>query len=843
MKRTTYKLKKFFIATAPVAVLVASVVPMQTTAHAEVAQQETIFYKAINEDGTWKQTDEVITSFDFSKYEQPLIDAGEEYDLELMNVNVKAVNTETLDEIDFGSFVDFKAENKDLLLSGNTYQFYLQGVYILMGENVDPDPITSDFTATDFVLVSGAPASDASPEVIAEEAVATAEVERTQASVDFATGKVDSLPDGSTKDELNARLETIQSELDNKALEKSAKQAVEDAETAKTQSSIDTAREAVSLLPSGVLKTELTDRLDALQAELDSVTDQDQAEQAVVKAETDKTQQSVDDAKTLVNALPNGVIKEGLKDRLDAVQTQIDRMTDEELAEKAVENAEANLTQKDLDIAKDLVNGLDHGEVKDSLIDRLDTIQADVNENEAKQSVVKAETDKTQSSLDSAKSKVDSLPEGALKEELKDRVEAVQAKLDAIKAVTDAESTKTQEKVDLAKDAVSKLPDGQLKNELNNRLDAVQEEINKPAPPSGGSGGSGTTTPVTPDPEKPKQEVVEPNVVVPPVVKPDEKTPIVNNDKVSVDLEVSETNPVTGNKDISVEVAPKEDMKDVTVTIVEKDKETSIKTNHDKFIGDVKAGEEVKVTVPVKDSLNKEYTVKIETPTMKVESGTFSLITAASVKFVYEDVPKTHWAESEIYKATKLGIVEGYNISDKHYFKPAESVTRAQAIVMVLRSLGVKYEGYKGEGFADSKGTWYESAVAKAKDLGLAVGYINDEFRGDDKIKRDHLAVFLSRAYLNEYIVEKDTFKDVPKTNWTYPHINALAEIGILSGYKDGTFKPNENTTRAQTISTIMRTLNSKSQYINLGKYKEQKVAYASTVNATDYDFITIIDK
>lgn len=48
-------------------------------------------------------------------------------------------------------------------------------------------------------------------------------------------------------------------------------------------------------------------------------------------------------------------------------------------------------------------------------------------------------------------------------------------------------------------------------------------------------------------------------------------------------------------------------------------------------------------------------------------------------------------------------------------------------------------------------------------------------------------------------------FTDVPESHWAYKAIESLAEIGVVNGYKDGTFKPDSFTTRAEFIATIVR--------------------------------------
>lgn len=62
-----------------------------------------------------------------------------------------------------------------------------------------------------------------------------------------------------------------------------------------------------------------------------------------------------------------------------------------------------------------------------------------------------------------------------------------------------------------------------------------------------------------------------------------------------------------------------------------------------------------------------------------------------------------------------------------------------------------------------------------------------------------------NRLISEEKESENMRFKDVPETHWAYKAIDELAEKGIINGYEDGTFKPNGNVTRAEVAVMIAR--------------------------------------
>ena len=66
------------------------------------------------------------------------------------------------------------------------------------------------------------------------------------------------------------------------------------------------------------------------------------------------------------------------------------------------------------------------------------------------------------------------------------------------------------------------------------------------------------------------------------------------------------------------------------------------------------------------------------------------------------------------------------------------------------------------------------------------------------------IAKGILKTFNIEYMGEIDMrFKDVPEQHWAYKAIEELAERGIINGYPDGSFRPDESVTRAE-IATIM---------------------------------------
>ena len=86
----------------------------------------------------------------------------------------------------------------------------------------------------------------------------------------------------------------------------------------------------------------------------------------------------------------------------------------------------------------------------------------------------------------------------------------------------------------------------------------------------------------------------------------------------------------------------------------------------------------------------------------------------------------------------------------------------------------------------------------------------------DTEAERRVMGIAIAKGILKtlniEYKEEKNMlrFKDVPETHWAYKAIESLADMGIINGYEDGTFKPDEAVTRAELATMLDRYINKK---------------------------------
>lgn len=160
--------------------------------------------------------------------------------------------------------------------------------------------------------------------------------------------------------------------------------------------------------------------------------------------------------------------------------------------------------------------------------------------------------------------------------------------------------------------------------------------------------------------------------------------------------------------------------------------------------------------------------------------------------------------KKEIEYLTGLGIISGYKDGT---FRPATKLTRAQAVVMIMRAIGMpKSDTFvKDPGFHDvgpSKFGYREISVATS--AGIISGKSSTQFDPNGNITRAEMAKVIGSAFKLQGVYELG-FKDVPASYWASPFISSLAANNITVGYNDGTFRPKQPIDRAQFSAFLAR--------------------------------------
>lgn len=140
---------------------------------------------------------------------------------------------------------------------------------------------------------------------------------------------------------------------------------------------------------------------------------------------------------------------------------------------------------------------------------------------------------------------------------------------------------------------------------------------------------------------------------------------------------------------------------------------------------------------------------------------------------------------------------------------PNDKITRAEAATIFFRLLkdDIRNKNYiKTNGFNDVYiDNWYNTAISTVANVGIISGYPDGSFRPNAPITRAEFAAICARFDPRE-TTATTLFADV-KGHWAEKEIIRAAENGWVSGYTDGTFKPDVNITRAEAMSLINRVL------------------------------------
>ncbi|MCS7031409.1 MAG: S-layer homology domain-containing protein [Gloeomargarita sp. SKYG116] len=110
--------------------------------------------------------------------------------------------------------------------------------------------------------------------------------------------------------------------------------------------------------------------------------------------------------------------------------------------------------------------------------------------------------------------------------------------------------------------------------------------------------------------------------------------------------------------------------------------------------------------------------------------------------------------------------------------------------------------------FSDTRSFWAESCIQQLANRGIISGYADGSFRPNNPVTRAEFATMVNRAFLTGSGRAGIGFRDVPPGFWAYDAINQAASAGFMSGYPDGTFRPERNISRVEMLVALSSGLN-----------------------------------
>lgn len=185
-------------------------------------------------------------------------------------------------------------------------------------------------------------------------------------------------------------------------------------------------------------------------------------------------------------------------------------------------------------------------------------------------------------------------------------------------------------------------------------------------------------------------------------------------------------------------------------------------------------------------------------------AAVFLLLCAMACTLIWALPAQVHADYTEPYmkRMEELGLLQGDADGD---LRPGDPITRAEFVTIINRAFGYRSAG--GHPFRDVPGTaWYAEDV----DIGYTEGYITGTsptaFSPNLSITREEAAFILAKNLMMEPAVGENTsFADGRSiSTWSRGMVSAAAENNLISGYPDGTFRPQKSITRGEAAVILL---------------------------------------
>ncbi|WP_405108626.1 S-layer homology domain-containing protein [Paenibacillus sp. FSL K6-1217] len=210
--------------------------------------------------------------------------------------------------------------------------------------------------------------------------------------------------------------------------------------------------------------------------------------------------------------------------------------------------------------------------------------------------------------------------------------------------------------------------------------------------------------------------------------------------------------------------------------------------------------------------LTRVKLVKSDLTDTVVKPGTKAdiAVQAAGNTVTFKDIAN-HWAKEGIERAASMGFVNGFGDGT---FRPDVRITRAEFVVMTARAFDFEAKGAMPLNFrdVDTIPVWARDYIAEAEQTGLIKGYADGSFRPNQWISRSEMAVLIMRLYDGElHSNEPVSFADKQHIKpWALPSVASAVDLGIIKGKNGNRFAPNDPATRAEALIMLLRLMDAK---------------------------------
>lgn len=169
----------------------------------------------------------------------------------------------------------------------------------------------------------------------------------------------------------------------------------------------------------------------------------------------------------------------------------------------------------------------------------------------------------------------------------------------------------------------------------------------------------------------------------------------------------------------------------------------------------------------------------------------------------------THWAQPYAEYLSANGIATGEPAGNGYAYRPDRTLTRAEFATLLARFLQLDTSAYYDTPFADQNSfpSWAAGAIGALSEQGLISGrYVNGQlvFDYSASITRAEVMTILGKALGKGYSAASTSFSDsadIP--SWATDPVNLLVQMGVVSGYEDGTLQPNRTVSRGEVARIL----------------------------------------
>ncbi|MCP1399331.1 hypothetical protein J3D61_005877 [Bacillus cereus] len=186
-------------------------------------------------------------------------------------------------------------------------------------------------------------------------------------------------------------------------------------------------------------------------------------------------------------------------------------------------------------------------------------------------------------------------------------------------------------------------------------------------------------------------------------------------------------------------------------------------------------------------------------------AGAFTAKADNTDSLKFNDVPASHWSTKAIYDLTNRKVVQGYG---NNIFGFGDNVTRGQVARMIYMYVKpVDADASFKNPFTDIKGHLFEKEILALAKAGLVNGFGDGKYGPDDILTREQMAQVLTNAF--KFKATKTTkFADVDKNSWSYGAISALEENGVTIGTGGNMYSPKMFVTREAYSQFLYNSIN-----------------------------------